>query len=204
MTRHRAVYHAIWIGLVLALASPAGSTAPVKWNQEEAAAIALQLYEGVDSLDDTLYKQGSSDRMDSGGLDYHRLRDRVRVMRSESRHLANELKKGKGHDETIYAFERLMELVRDARELANGLSSRSPRSPGSRRPGSRWTRSPGTTTPTPSRGVRSRRSPSRKSRSRNRGQRAAATPPARIWISTRRFRRRPSGVSLLATARVAP
>ena len=121
MTRHRAVYHAIWIGLVLALASPAGAAAPVKWDQEKTAAIALQLYEGVDSLYDTLYKQGNPEQLASGGLDYHRLKDRVRVMRSESRHLANELKKGKSHDETVHAFERLMQLVRDARELANGL-----------------------------------------------------------------------------------
>ena len=62
----------------------------------------------------------------SGGLDYNRLKDRLRVMRSESRHLANELKKGKSHDETVYAFERLMELVRDARELANSLSLEEP------------------------------------------------------------------------------
>ena len=121
MTRHRVLYHAIWIGLLLALASPASAAAPVKWDQEKAAAIAFQLYEGVDSLYDTLYKQGSSGRLASGGLDYNRLKDRVRVMRSESRHLANELKKGKGHDETVHAFERLMQLVRDARELANSL-----------------------------------------------------------------------------------
>jgi len=34
MTRHRVLYHAIWIGLVLALASPASAAAPVKWDQE--------------------------------------------------------------------------------------------------------------------------------------------------------------------------
>ena len=122
MTRHRVLHYAIWVGLVLALASPASAAAPAKWDQQKAAAIALQLSEQVNSLYDAIYKQGSqSGQMTSGGLDYDRLKDRVRVMRYESRHLANELKKGKGHDETVHAFERLMELVRDARLLGNRL-----------------------------------------------------------------------------------
>jgi len=88
-----------------------------KWDQARVTELAEELTKAAGDLYTAIYQQMSG-QAGGQGRSFAVLKDRVRLARSESRHLASELKAGKGHDATFPVYERLMELVRDARENA--------------------------------------------------------------------------------------
>jgi uncharacterized membrane protein YccC len=102
--------------LVLALASlPIPSSAELAtWDQARVTALAKQLADNTSALYDTFYNQPTATLGSGQNRAFYRLQQKIRRIRLESRHLAAELKDGKGHDETLPSFEDIMELVRDA------------------------------------------------------------------------------------------
>jgi hypothetical protein len=95
------------------------------WNQEKAAAAATELAASLDGLRDALRNEpspgiGSSERP------RHELKDRLRLMENESKHLAAELKDGQGRDATYPVFQRINSIRRDAVEDAQRMYLQQP------------------------------------------------------------------------------
>ena len=117
--------------LVLPWVLPADSAAeePAKWDQARVTAIAAKLPEATEQLYTVLYEEGqtglSPGAMGAGDA-YHGFRDTVRLLHSESMHLADRLKQGDGRDQTLHAFERIGELNRDAAEFGRAQFTTNP------------------------------------------------------------------------------
>jgi len=106
----------VLLALVVGLAS-AVSAELASWDQARVTAIAKELSDESKHVYDSFYKMSvRSGRSGGNAHELHQLKDTLRLLRSETRHLASELEKGAGHDETLPIYKRLMELVRDARE----------------------------------------------------------------------------------------
>ena len=99
------------------LACVATAVEPAQWDQARVTALAEQLFKQLGAVYDEVYREGAFEGQIGTGdaYNYTMLKDRLRVARFESEHLAAELEKGKGYHDTVHSFERLMELVRDAR-----------------------------------------------------------------------------------------
>lgn len=92
------------------------------WDQERVTALAQDLAEKAGKVSDAVYRVQLGSTVGSGqAWDYQRLRDRVRLTKNEARHLAAELKNGKGHDETVHTYERLTTLSRDVQEISQRM-----------------------------------------------------------------------------------
>jgi hypothetical protein len=92
------------------------------WNQERVAAIALDLAAAVDQMQDAFRASPIGSSIGSGQANAQlRMRDRMRLLRNESRYLSNALKEGAGRSETLSVYERLGTLARDAREEARKM-----------------------------------------------------------------------------------
>jgi hypothetical protein len=109
--------------LLFAMASPSWGETPsadvdrglAEWDQARVTAIAEELAKNVDALYREFYNQPPSTIGSGQANAFYRLKQLMRRVRTEGRHLAAALKDGKGHDETLPVYEHLMELVRDAR-----------------------------------------------------------------------------------------
>ncbi len=100
--------------------------APV-WNQQKAAAAAASLASSLDGLRDALRRQPDSTMVPGGGSrSRHRLRDRLRLMESESKQLTQQLGDGRSRDETFPIFERINLIRRDAVEQAQRMFLQQP------------------------------------------------------------------------------
>jgi hypothetical protein len=87
------------------------------WNQERVTAIAVELAPAINDVSVSINTLRTGAMAGSGQANaFIRLKDRVRVARNESRHLATQLKNGKGRLETVHTYSRLMTTIRDARE----------------------------------------------------------------------------------------
>jgi len=110
------------IALIALLAAPVGAVeAELKtWDQADVTALVKQLQEEAGKVYDALYREMDISTHAGGGTayDYHNLKDSLRVFKHEARHLASELEKGKGYDETRPVAERLFGLVDDMNESA--------------------------------------------------------------------------------------
>jgi hypothetical protein len=102
------------------------------WDQAAATQVAEQLPQATEELYTALYSQGApaGGAFGGGGDSYHEFKDNVRLMHSESMHLAAELKKGKGQAETKHAYQRIKELNDDAKEYAGQQFSENPATSG--------------------------------------------------------------------------
>jgi hypothetical protein len=107
----------------LAVATPALAAA---WNQEEVTAIAQQLEQATKDLYDSFYKQPTQGIGSGQARAYLELKQQLRRIRTEARHLAAALGKGEGHDETLPIWRNLMEEVRRAQENARRVYSTGP------------------------------------------------------------------------------
>lgn len=87
-----------------------------KWDQQRVTKLAEGLSKAVDELNDEFYNQPPSTIGSGQSHSFLRLKQDIRRVRSEARHLKSALADGKGHDETLPIFEHLMVIVRDARE----------------------------------------------------------------------------------------
>ena len=102
--------------LCLAAASAFGSEEDVAarpenapaWDQQKATSAAESLATSLDGLRTALRQQPSMTlARGTGSRSIHRLRDRLRLMESESKQLAQQLGEGRGRDETLPIFERI-------------------------------------------------------------------------------------------------
>ena len=98
-------------------AAPAARAELAKWDQAKVTALAKQLSEATDAMNDTFYKQPPPSVGSMQSREYQQLRQRVRMIRMEAGSLSKSLAKGEGYEETLPSYESLMELVRDARRI---------------------------------------------------------------------------------------
>jgi hypothetical protein len=94
-----------------------------EWNQDRVSAIAKEFAEKAGAVYTEVYRNQVTNTIGSGqSKDYARLKDKARLIRSESRRLARQLDKGKDRVETQPSYERMMVEIRDAREIARRLN----------------------------------------------------------------------------------
>jgi len=98
---------------------PSGSFAELaQWDQERVTAIGAELSEACNALYDTFVKEPEKTIGSGQSKDYYRLRQLVRRIKTEAKHLSSALAKGEGYDQTLPIYENLMTMVRDARAIA--------------------------------------------------------------------------------------
>lgn len=113
--------------LLAGASAPAEETAADPWNAEKAAAAATRLAEALNGLRDALRKApGGMGGFAGGSSGVHSLRDRLRLMESESKHLARQLRDGEGRDETYPVFRRIDEIRRSAVDPAERMFLQQP------------------------------------------------------------------------------
>jgi len=107
------------LALAFAVWVPSASFAELaEWDQERVTTLAAVLAPACDALYDTFSKEPVA-TVGSGQMkDYHRLRQVVRRIKREAKHLSSALAAGEGYDETLPIYENLMVMVRDARGVA--------------------------------------------------------------------------------------
>jgi hypothetical protein len=105
------------LALGLTLGSGVGQAELAKWDQERVAALAEQFADAVGGVYQSISRKRTGAQVGSGQASaFMRLRDTLRLARSESRHLSKSLADGKSLEETQPVYRRLMTLIRDARE----------------------------------------------------------------------------------------
>ena len=113
-------------GLLL-LGMPVSSAHAADWDQAKVTEIAEQLSDAVNKVYRSIVRTSTGSTIGSGqASSAMRLKDRVRVARNESRHLAKALHDGKGKDETVHVWKRLMSVVRDARTIGRSMFLEAP------------------------------------------------------------------------------
>jgi hypothetical protein len=85
-----------------------------------------QLEQATKDLYDSFYKQPTQGIGSGQARAYLELKQQLRRIRTESRHLAASLGKGEGHDETLPIWRNLMEEVRSAQDNARRVYTTGP------------------------------------------------------------------------------
>ena len=117
----RSLHKSVLVVLVLAFGAwlPSASFAELaKWDQERVTALGAELSEACNALYDTFVKEPQKTIGSGQSTDYYRLRQVIRRIKTEAKHLSAALEKGEGYDQTLPIYEHLMTMVRDARETA--------------------------------------------------------------------------------------
>jgi hypothetical protein len=98
------------------------------WDQEAVGKLAEGFAKHASDAYTAIYKQGGTTGTAGSGSrrDFHRLRDKARIIDREARHYRAAIKDGKGHDETLPVFERLMVEVRDVRVIGRRVMLQEP------------------------------------------------------------------------------
>jgi hypothetical protein len=89
------------------------------WDQDRTTEIASGLPDAAQALYEAIYDQPAPPG--PGRANWHQLRDTVRRIRMEARHLADELMKGRDRDQTRGAWRQMMEWLRDVEEASRGV-----------------------------------------------------------------------------------
>lgn len=122
LVRRMALPLLVGASLVFGFASSGLSqdTAPAaEWNQERVAAIADELASEASRLRQVVRKAFGGSQIGGGSArSRFRLRDLLRLLENETRHLRRQLEDGKGREETMPVYRRVMSTVSDARENA--------------------------------------------------------------------------------------
>jgi glutamine synthetase type III len=117
----RPVLLAAILSLVVLLPSIGRAGELRAWDQAEVAALADELYEAVKDLRNSVRKSSNPSIASGQARSTHRLLDTLRLIRNESKHLANRLDEGAGRDETLPVFRRIgrlrLEAAEDARRI---------------------------------------------------------------------------------------
>jgi len=125
------VIHCAAIAVCLvAFASSAGAaetatkeSAPTAtWDQAKVLALAQQLDTTTGELFQAMRRQPAPTLGNPQRLPFHRLMQKVRQLRRESRSLSNQLQLGGDREQTQPSYESMMETVRAARVLARRVS----------------------------------------------------------------------------------
>jgi len=86
------------------------------WDQQRVTKLAAELSSAVDALYNEFYNQPPATIGSGQSTSFLRLKQDIRRVKTEARHLKAALADGKGHNETLPVFEHLMMIVRDASE----------------------------------------------------------------------------------------
>ena len=114
-------------GLGLALAPTASHAELAKWDQERVTGIAEKLADAANEVYRSIVRKRTGSQLGSGqASSYMRLKDKARLARNETRHLARRLQDGNARDDTLPVYRRLMTLVRDIREDARRMFLEAP------------------------------------------------------------------------------
>jgi hypothetical protein len=92
-----------------------------KWNQERVAKLAGELAESTKDLESPVRQDPNQTYGSGQAQDYHRLRDELRLIRKETRHLARRLADGASREETDPVWQRVGVLARNAAEIAKRM-----------------------------------------------------------------------------------
>lgn len=128
-SRHSVLACILAVAMMALAAGKALAEPPTQWDQARVTGIAAKLPAATEALYTSLLDQGEMGGMPGAfgaGDAYHEFKDKVRLMHSESMHLAAELKEGAGRDQTKHAFQRIAELNRDAAEMGREQFSENP------------------------------------------------------------------------------
>jgi hypothetical protein len=114
----RPVVHLIFpLAMTLLLAAPASRAELATWDQAAVTALGKELETAADALYETFVNKPPP-TLGSMQTYYYRLKQEVRLLRSEARELAASLEKGEGREQTLPIYDHLMQLVRIARDDA--------------------------------------------------------------------------------------
>jgi hypothetical protein len=117
MNHHRArLLGSLAIAALLFAPSARGELAA--WDQAQVTALAKDLATVTGSLYDTFLKQQPPGLGSMQSQAYYRLKQWVRLLQLEARHLAESVEKGEGREQTVPIYENLMQLARSARDDA--------------------------------------------------------------------------------------
>jgi hypothetical protein len=106
------------LAIAALLSAPAARGELAAWDQAQVTGLAQELTTATDALYDTFIKQPPPNVASMQSNAYHRLKQWVRLLRSEARELATSLEKGEGREPTLPIYENLMQLTRSARDEA--------------------------------------------------------------------------------------
>ena len=116
-TRH--VVHLICLLAINSLFPAADARAELAaWDQPAVVALSKDLQTAAYALHDTFTKRPPPSVGSMHSQAYYRLKQEVRLLRVEARHLAVSLEKGEGREQTLPVYDHLMQLVRIARDDA--------------------------------------------------------------------------------------
>jgi hypothetical protein len=118
---------ATFAGLGLALAPTVSHAELAKWDQDRVTGIAEKLADAANDVYRSVVRKQTGAQVGSGQANsFLRLKDKTRLARNETRHLAKQVQDGKGRDETFPIYQRLMTLVRDIRSDARRMYLEAP------------------------------------------------------------------------------
>jgi hypothetical protein len=88
------------------------------WDQAQVTALSKELVQATNDLYETFRKQPEPSIGSTHPQAYYRLKQFVRILRSESQQLAGSLERGEAREQTLAIYDNLMQLTRSAREDA--------------------------------------------------------------------------------------
>jgi len=118
--RHRSVVFALTL-LCSSLLAGSALAELANWDQTRVTNMAKELVEKVEGVA-TALRQGPQSNIGSGqSASFYRLKQDVRRIRTEAKHLASQLEAGKSREETAPVFEDLMVMRNSAAEEARRM-----------------------------------------------------------------------------------
>ena len=100
----------------------AGASPQAEWDQDRMVILSDEFSKAANDVYSSIYKVQVGYTVGSGQEKaYYRMKDKVRVIKNEARHLSKALTDGKGREETRPMYDRMMVDIRDAREMAKQL-----------------------------------------------------------------------------------
>jgi hypothetical protein len=103
------------------LVAPSARAELAAWDQARVTALAKDLAKASDALYESVLAQPRPDLGTMQSHAFYRMKQLVRMIKSESRVLTKSLEEGEGREQTIWIYETLMSLTRSAREEAGRL-----------------------------------------------------------------------------------
>jgi hypothetical protein len=108
------------LALVVLLLAPNAKGELDAWDQAKVNGFASNLATATDALDEAFSQQPPPKAGSTQSESYHRLKQRVRMLRVEARVLLTSLEDGDGREQTQWIYENLMSHARSARYEAGG------------------------------------------------------------------------------------
>ena len=119
MSLYRMRLHFAWAAAAVLTLTPTPTLAVQQpWDQQKVTQIASQLAEAVSGVYDEFRMQPAITIASMQANARYKLQDELRLLESETRELARQLKSGEGLDATQPIYDRIGGVAREAREYA--------------------------------------------------------------------------------------